>query len=525
MSSTGPAHDVWRAMAAASLIILPACGGGGGSGSPPPPPPPPPANRPPVVASAATAAIDENVSGPVYTFAATDPDGDPVTYALVSGGDSGVFSFAASTGVLSLAAGLDFEDPDDADNNNVYAVTFTATDNRGGSTSFPVSITVRDVAEGTSLSLRRVGSGFSQPLYLTGIPGTDTVVVLEKGGRARVLNPDTGAVESVPFLDLTGPPSQVSTDGERGLLGIAFSPDFIGDRTLYVNITNVDGDTEIRRYRMMTGSNTQVDPSTGDVILTIAQPESNHNGGWLGFANSGRLYVPTGDGGGGGDPNDFAQNPNSLLGKILRIDVESDGFPSDPDRDYAIPPGNAFPNAADGAPEIFALGVRNPFRASVDPVSGDLIMGDVGQGAIEEINRMRPGDSGANFGWNVREGTQSFTGPDSPAFTAPVAEYARGSGPTQGNSVTGGYIYRGPIAALNNRYIFGDFISGNVWSVPESSLVIGQTLPASQFTRLNDQLVPDAGTLNNIASFGLDNEGRPYIVSLNGSVFRIESAP
>lgn len=522
MIKAGSAKDVWRGAMFAGLLVLPACGGGGSSGSPPPPPPP--ANRPPAVTSAATAAIDENATGPVYTFAATDPDGDPVTYALVAGGDAGVFSFNASTGVLSLTTALDFEDPQDADDNNIYAVTFEARDNRSGTARLTVNITVRDVAESASMALRRVGTGFSQPLYLAGIPGTDRVVVLQKGGLARVLNPDTGVIESVPFLDLS---TQISTDGERGLLGIAFSPDFIGDRTLYVNLTNGGGDTEIRRYRMMTGSNTQVDPATSDVILTIAQPESNHNGGWLGFANSGLLYVPTGDGGGGGDPNNLAQNPNSLLGKILRLDVSGpDDFPAEPNRDYRIPPGNAFPGGAGGAPEIFALGLRNPFRASVDPVSGDLIMGDVGQGAIEEINRVRPGDSGANYGWNLREGTQAYNGgANSPSFTAPVAEYARGSGPTQGNSVTGGYVYRGPITALNNRYIFGDFVSGNVWSVPEASLVIGQTLAASQFTRLNDQLVPDAGTLNNIASFGLDNEGRPYIVSLNGSIFRIESAP
>lgn len=355
----GRSNFWYPALAAAAITGLSGCGGGGGGGGSPPPPPP--ANRPPVISSPSALSIAENTTGPVYTLTASDPDSDPVTLSLLAGGDAAVFAFNPATGALSLASGLDFEAPRDANTDNVYAVTFEARDNRGGAAQLAVAITVTDQADG--MALRRVGAGFSQPLYATGIPGTDRLVVLEKGGRARVLNPDTGVIESVDFLNVS---TEITTDSERGLLGLAFSPNFASDRTLFINLTNLAGDTEIRRYRMFTGSSTQVDPSTEDLILTIDQPFANHNGGWLGFSNDGLLYIPTGDGGSGGDPLNNAQTTTSLLGKVLRLDVSGDDFPADPDRDYRIPAGNAFPGGAGGAPEIFALGLRNPFRASVD---------------------------------------------------------------------------------------------------------------------------------------------------------------
>jgi glucose/arabinose dehydrogenase len=507
--------------AALGFLVLGACGGGGGGGSGGGTTPPP-ANRSPAFTSPATANVNENVTGTVYTAAASDPDGDPVTFAFVAGGDEGVFVLNSATGAVSLAAGLDFESPQDANRDNLYSITLEARDNRGASARLVVAITVVNQAE--AMALRRVGAGFSQPLYLAGIPGTDQVVVVQKEGRIRVLTPATGAIASVDFLDLTG---QVAIDSERGLLGLAFSPNFATDRTFYINVSNLAGDNEIRRYRMMTGSNTQADPATADVILVLVQPAfGNHKAGWIGFANSGLLYVPTGDGGSGGDPLNNAQNPNSLLGKVLRLDVSGDDFPADANRDYRIPAGNAFPGGTAGAPEIFALGLRNPFRASVDGLTGDLLIGDVGQNAIEEVDRLRPGDAGANFGWRLREGTQAYNGgADSAAFTLPVAEYGHGTGPTQGRSVTGGYIYRGNVEGIRNNYVFGDFVSGNVWAVPATSLVPGQTVAASAFTRLNTLLVPDAGTLSQISSFGLDTQGRLHIVTFGGDVFRIDNAP
>lgn len=521
----------WVALAAAGMFALQACGGGGGSSSsppPPPPPPPPPVNQPPSITSPATVSINEGTTGAVYTLTATDPDGDTLTRSLVAGGDASLFSFNSTTGVLSLNTALDYEAPQDANGDNIYLVTLQVSDGRGGTAQITVEIRVLDVDETiTGMALRRVVTGLTQPLYLEGIPGTDRVVVLQKGGLARVLNPSNGQIESVAFLDVS---SQIATDGEQGLVGMAFSPGFTTDRTVYVNLTNTAGDTEIRRYRTYANNPLQLDPATSNVILKISQIDDYHNGGWLGFGNDGLLYIATGDGGGvtaGADQS--AQNTNSLLGKILRIDVANDvdDFPADADRDYRIPAGNAFAsNGSAGRPEIFALGLRNPWRSSFDRQTGDLFIADVGQSNREEVNRMRPSDVGANYGWSQREGSQSYLGrPDSASFTPPVAEYTHGTDATQGRSITGGYVYRGNIGPIRNHYLFADFISGNVWSVPVSSLTVGQTLAATSFNRLNDQLVPDAGTLGSISSFGMDNDGNVYIISIGGSIFRIEGAP
>ena len=292
---------------------------------------------------------------------------------------------------------------------------------------------------------------------------------------------------------------------------------------MYINVTNTIGDTEIRRFQTFAGALDQVDASTSDVILTFDQPDTNHNAGWIGFDAAGFLVFPTGDGGGSGDPSDFAQNPQSLLGKVLRLDVSGDDFPADPLRDFAIPPGNIFTDPADGRAEIFAIGLRNPFQSNFDPASGDLLIGDVGQAAIEEVNRLPMTDSGINFGWAVREGTAFFKGPDQPGFTPPVAEYPSGTGPREGRSITGGLVYTGPVEALQNTYIFGDFVSGNIWGVPVSDLVIGETLAASAFTILNDAFVPDQGSLSSIAAFGTDEANNLYFVSLGGDVFRMEA--
>lgn len=525
MKTTSSLIPRWAALTAASIFALQACGGGGGSSpspSPAPPPPPPAANRAPEITSPTSATVQEGATGTVYTLMATDPDGDSLTRTLLASGDAGVFNFNPQTGTLSLTTALDFDAPRDANGDNVYEVTFRVTDGRGGSDERAVQIQVQNAG---GLALRRVATGFAAPLFLEGIPGTDRVVVLEKDGRARVLNPERGVIEGTDFLNVS---SEISDAGEQGLVGIAFSPNFASDRTLFVNLTNTAGDTEIRRYQTSAANPLIADPATMDIILTIGQIDEFHNGGWLGFGNDGLLYIATGDGGGvtpGADQN--AQNTSSLLGKVLRINVSGgDAFPTDNLRDYAIPAGNAFPGGAGGAAEIFAVGLRNPWRSSFDPQTGDLFIADVGQGAVEEINRMRPGDAGVNYGWAQREGTQSFNGgANSAAFSPPVAEYYHGGGPTQGNSITGGYVYRGNIVPIQDHYLFADFVSGNVWSVPVSSLVVGQTLSSTQFTRLNDQLVPNAGTLSDISSFGRDNNGDIYIISIGGDIFRIEGAP
>jgi glucose/arabinose dehydrogenase len=327
-------------------------------------------------------------------------------------------------------------------------------------------------------------------------------------------------VAATAFLDIG---NQTTTDGERGLLGFAVAPDFNATGIFYVYLTNLAGDSEIRRYQTFAGNRDQADPASGDIILTFTQPFSNHNGGWLDFGPDGFLYLGSGDGGSGGDPQNNGQNTNTLLGKILRLDVRSDAFPADPLRDYAIPANNPFAGAG-GRPEIWAYGLRNPFRASFDPLTGNLWIGDVGQNAVEEVDLMRPGDGGANFGWRVFEGTQLFSGPAIAGTTPPVAEYGHGSSLTQGNSITGGHVYRGPVEALRGQYIFGDFVNGNMWSFPISRVSLGATLPSSQFTVRRTSFAPTSGTINNISSFGVDQQGNLYIVDIDGEIFRIEPA-
>ncbi|MEO1322705.1 MAG: PQQ-dependent sugar dehydrogenase [Pseudomonadota bacterium] len=489
------------------------CGGGGDGGAVTL------TNSGPVFSSSTTLSIEENTVGVVYTATANDADGDTVTISLAGGPDAGSVSFDAASGALSFSVDLDFEAPSDANGDNVYELTFEARDGRGGVAQLDLDIEITDQVD--VVQMRRVGTGFTQPLGLIALPdGSGRVLVLEKGGRARVLTPDTGAVGSVDFLDVS---SSISTAGEGGLLGLAFSPDFATDRQVYVHVNNVSGDTEIRRFETFAGTPEQADPSTSDIVLTVAQPEDNHNAGWIGFDTSGYLVFPTGDGGGAGDPDGFAQNPLSLLGKVLRIDVSTDDFPADDLRDYAIPAGNTFTDPSVGLPEIFAIGLRNPFQSSFDPATGDLLIGDVGQAAIEEISRLPMTDATRNFGWAVREGTAFFTGADQPDFTSPVAEYSHGVGDREGRSITGGVVYRGPVEALQNTYIFGDFISDNVWGIPVADLVDGQTVASSEFTVLTDDFVPDQGSLTSITAFGTDEAGNLYIVSIGGDVFRLES--
>jgi glucose/arabinose dehydrogenase len=502
-----------RAVALLCALFLFGCGGGGGGGGMPPAP----GNRPPAFTSPATAAAAENSSGTIYTATAADPDGNPLTFSLSGGADRAAFAITAG-GALSFAQPPDFEFPADADANNVYLVQIAVSD---GATSavLDLAVTLTNVGP-DAFHVSRVGAGFAQPVYLAAIPdGSGRVFVVELGGRIRILNPATGAVAATPFLDVSG---QISTDGERGLLGFAPAPNFAASGTFYVFLTAPGGQIQIRRYRTLAGNPNQADPASGDTILAIDHPLNNHNGGWLDFGPDGFLYAAVGDGGGGGDPGNNAQNTGVLLGKILRIDPGTDAFPTDALRDYAIPPGNPFASGAGGRPEIWAYGLRNPFRNSFDSLTLNLWIGDVGQGAREEIDLMRPSDGGANFGWHIFEGTAPFSGAAIPGLTPPVAEYLHGTGPREGNSVTGGQVYRGPVEALRGQYIFGDFITGNLWSFPIARASIGATISSGQFILRRADFAPNAGTIDNPVSFGVDQAGNFYIVDFDGDIFRID---
>lgn len=514
------AGAIRTALLAALASTLAACGGGGGSSPPspppgPPPPPPPAPNAPPNFTSPASVTVRENVLGVFIRAVATDPEGAAITYGF-GGPDAARFTFNPTTRELRFTAQPDFEAPADAGANNTYDVFFTASDG-SSSTMQNVTIAVSNVAPG--FRVRRVAAGLSAPIFVAGLPdGSGRVAVVQRAGVIRIMNPTTGAFETTNLLDLTG---QVDTTGEKGLLSIAFSPNFAADRAFYLHLNPTSANvTEIRRYTVQANNPAVADPASGDAIITIPQPSAtNHKGGTVVFDPQGRLLISLGDG--GNTPGD-AQLTSSLRGKILRIDPATDAFPTDTTRDYTIPTQNPF-NAGGGLPEIYAMGLRNPFRMSVDPVTGDTFIGDVGQSALEEIDRIPAAQSTIiNFGWPQREGSQPFAGgADSPSFTLPVTEYPR----TAGTTVTGGVVYRGPIEDLQAQYIFGDFGSNNMWSAPITSLNNGSVLPIASATLRNAAFTPDAGALNTIVNFGTDIEGNVYLVDISGEIFRLEPLP
>ena len=364
----------------------------------------------------------------------------------------------------------------------------------------------------------RIASGYSAPVFVTSAPGlADQLFVVEKDGRIGILDALTGVKQATPFLTI--PPAEIQSSGEQGLLSVAFDPDYATNGRFFVFVTNADGDLEVRSYTRSAGNPNLADPTSGNVILTIPHPtNSNHNGGWMGFGPDGYLYISTGDGGSGGDPPNNAQNIDQLLGKMLRIDVSTDAFPMDAGRDYAIPTGNPFASGA-GADEIWAIGLRNPWRPSFDRVTGDLYIADVGQGDREEVNFQAAGSpGGVNYGWAIREGTQPYD-PARPAgpgpLTGPVIDYPHTADGTGGFSVTGGYVYRGTAGGMQGSYFYADFVTNQLWSF---RIVNGVAVDALNRTA---QLVESGGSVGSIASFGEDGRGRLYVVGLDGEIFRL----
>ena len=361
----------------------------------------------------------------------------------------------------------------------------------------------------TSIAATRVASGLTQPVFATS-PADDfsRLFVVEKTGAIKILNLGTGQVQATPFLNVS---TEVYTDSESGLLGLAFDPNFAQNGFFYVNmVINVGGQirTEIRRYQVSANDPNIADPASATSIISIDQPFGNHKGGWLGFGPDGDLYASLGDGGSGGDPFGTGQNVDSLLGKMLRLDVHGDDFPNDPARNYRIPSDNPFVGTA-GADEIWALGLRNPWRPGFDRGSHDLYIADVGQDHWEEIDI---GANGANYGWNVFEGPDPYAGGSISAgtLTPPIYSYDH----TVGHSITGGYVYRGPGEGLQGDYFFADFVAGTISTLHFD----GASWVATDRTT---QIHPDAGVINNVSSFGEDAAGGLYVVDFDGEVFRL----
>ena len=354
-------------------------------------------------------------------------------------------------------------------------------------------------SQASGILATRVATGLTQPVFAGAPPGdTGRLFIVEKQGQIRILDLATGQVAATPFLTET-----VLSEGERGLLGLAFDPDFAANRFFYVYLINTSADAEVVRYQVSASNPNAIDPTSRTSIITIDQTSAtNHKAGWIGFGPDGYLYIASGDGAVASN----AQALSNLLGKMLRIDVHSDGFPGDPTRNYAIPADNPFVTTPGAAGEIFALGLRNPWRDSFDRGLGDLYIADVGANQFEEVNF---GQIGANYGWPTFEGPP---GP-SPPTVAPIHFYDHGVG----QSITGGYVYRGEAEALQGQYFFADFVQGKVFTLRFNGTAWVATDRTAQITE-------DFGTVGNVSSFGEDARGNLYLVDFDGDVFRLTPA-
>jgi len=365
-------------------------------------------------------------------------------------------------------------------------------------------------------------SGFNSPVAFVQDPSDATIqYVVEQGGRIRVVR--NGAVESTPFLDVS---ASILSGGERGLLGLAFPPNYGSTGRFYVNFTRApDGHTVVARFRrssnpLVADPSSRFDLAWSTGLNYIEQPFSNHNGGCLVFGPDGFLYVALGDGGSGNDPQNFAQRLDQLLGKILRIDVN---VPDTNGQGFVVPPGNAgLPR-----PEIWSLGLRNPWKITFDDPSrggtGAMLIGDVGQNAWEEVNYEPAGQSGRNYGWRNREGAHNNVTSVAPTvlpLVEPIFEYDRNAGA----SISGGYVYRGSsMAGDRGRYFFADFVSGRLWSIALTVMPNGAT--ASGLIDHTSEL-GGSSVLGNISGFGVDASGELYVINYSaGAIRRLARGP
>jgi len=349
------------------------------------------------------------------------------------------------------------------------------------------------VAE-AQIGVEVLADGFEQPVFVSAPAGDERIFVVDQPGQIFVI--ENGEVLETPFLDIR---SDVSFGGEQGLLGLAFHPRYAENGRFFVNYTNNDGDTRVVEFRASSAPN-QAAPSTAKTIIGFDQPAGNHNGGWIGFGPDSYLYIAAGDGGGANDRFGNGQNPDSLLGKMLRLDVDR-GEP------YAIPQGNPWADGG-GVPEAFIYGLSNPWRATFD--EHDLIIADVGQNQWEEISVVSIADAGANLGWPIMEGNHCFQANscDEERLVLPVYEYSH----DEGCSVTGGYVYRsGAIPEVRGHYFFSDYCTGFLRSFRYED---GEAVDVMSWTS-------EVGDLGRVLSFGFDASGEIYITNNRGEVLKI----
>jgi glucose/arabinose dehydrogenase len=347
-----------------------------------------------------------------------------------------------------------------------------------------------------NLAVTEVVSGLSNPLYVTAPAGDSRLFVVEQGGRIRIVK--NGQLLQTPFLDIS---SRVSSGGERGLLSVAFHPSYAANGFFFVNFTDLSGDTRVERFSRSSDPDVAA-PASSKLILTVAQPFANHNGGLNLFGPDGMLYIGLGDGGNAGDPLGNGQNRGTLLGKILRIDVDT----GDP---YSIPAGNPFVGQQGERAEIWAYGLRNPWRFAFDRPGGLLFIADVGQARFEEVDAVPANRAGVNYGWNVMEGSACFNSSscNQQGLELPVISYERSGGPC---AVTGGFVYRGAsLPEIAGHYFYSDYCAGFLKSFRYQN---GSAV---------DQRTWDVGPIGSITSFGEDAVGELYLTSSNGRVYRI----
>lgn len=496
-------------MMAASLLLA----GCGGDSSPTPSPTPTPGNAAPAFTSAATVSVPENTTTSFYAAAATDPNGDAFDFSINGGADASKFRITTA-GALSFVASPDFENPTDADRNNVYQVTLAVSDGRSYST-LALSVTVTDVAGG-AVTLRRIATGLTGMVAAIGLDdGSGRLLVAQSGGRVSVVTPD-GSRPVTTFLDISPELTE--------LRGIALSPNFANNGLVYLSIyrpprltvvpPETDASWEIRSYRVLDYDRAQANPASQQTVLvkpalTPAQQKTSRTN-WIGFGPDGYLYA-TQDAGERG-----ALNPSGLYGHVIRIDMSRDDFPTDGIQNYGIPATNPYATSNTCARDAWVDGFYTPGRASIDRTTGNLWIGDVGiQNEPERVILVRPGDGGANFSPRIDDTCNT-------TLSSEVARLTHG-GSLDTNEVLGGFVYRGPLESIQGQYFFADvtgfLTSSPIYSFPAARATPSQLLPTSEITTRTD--LTGAGRL---VGFGEDIAGNLYLLNSNGEIYMVVAA-
>ncbi len=506
MSNNETLSARFRKLGYASLLALAGCGGGGDDA------PPPQTNQPPTIQARGNASVPENMTGTVFTATATDADNDPLSYVISGGPDAALLRISAA-GAMSFRGPVDFEAPADANADNIYTVEISVSDGKASARQL-VDIAITNVAGG-AYGIRKVAGGFDTLTNLVAIPGdTARVLVSEKTGQVHLLTTGNGMIANTPFMDVS---AEIAVDGDRGLIGLVPARDFAQSGRVYVALNTPAGNLEVRRYRTFPQNKDQIDPASADVILSVPSPNDLLVGGSITFGPDGFLYIGTGAG------TEKGENPNDLLGKILRIDVASDAFPGDDLRDYAIPTGNPLA-AAGGAPEIWVLGVLHPRMITFDSYSGHLWVKDYGENIApgfyqSELNLVRPEDAGANYS-PYRASRAIVYPPIADSLRYPETQFRFGlAAPRRGDAAfVGGYVYRGSVEALQGHYMIGRPPAVNYTAEYMGFPVVGGRLKGGPLR------MPSLDAAGPAAAFGEDSARNLYILSANGDIFVIEAA-